>query len=239
MDDMVDEMLLADFLRAAVAIGEDAAAQDVQLVPPQDPAQVAVGQRRRRRQQPAADQRPRQRRRFAPGAAAGAEVDGRGDAPDQGGDRLDPFQYDQPEPFQYDQQSDEEQQGARFIPHQERRRRLAQARARARPGLAMAYLDSQAIPQQQACDVCGDRPAVVACRTCSEFQPILCCGACDQARHPHAHTHSRQIWSQGFWQHIRADEAIDDATLQHILGEHQAVTLLSASCSCLHEEYLC
>ena len=131
--------------------------------------------------------------------------------------------FQQPQQY-FDLQQVEPGPASRYIPHAERMERKEEAAAANRPGLLLGYLASQAVPlPQQLCQHCNVRHAVVACRSCSAFRTLLHCGSCDQTLHPHAHTHSRHSWSDGYWQPLQAHENISDDNQELLQGEHAPV----------------
>ena len=164
-----------------------------------------TGRGGRRGRQPARSGRLARNRAQPGGLAVGA------------GPAIRPPEQDQH--FDLQPEESEAAPGSRFIPHHERMRRKEEAIAANRPGLFMGYLASQGVPlPQQLCQHCTTATAAVACRTCSEFRKLLSCGSCDQAKHPHAHTHTRHTWADGYWQPMQGHESIDDSTQSRVTG---------------------
>jgi hypothetical protein len=76
----------------------------------------------------------------------------------------------------------------------------------ARPSLAALVVAAEAPPIiDKCCSSCKNRSALVRCRTCvgcddEGFQYL--CRPCDQAAHPFAHIHQREVWGDGYFQPI-------------------------------------
>lgn len=78
--------------------------------------------------------------------------------------------------------------------------------SKARPSLAALVVAAEAPPSiDKYCSSCKNRSALVRCRTCvgcddEGFQYL--CRPCDQAAHPFAHIHQREVWGDGCFQPI-------------------------------------
>jgi hypothetical protein len=96
---------------------------------------------------------------------------------------------------------------------QQRRGALEENWKKVRPSYAHTTIAAQATPHMDiVCTQCKIRGAVVRCLTCldSEGGYSHLCVICDGEQHPHAHFHVRQVWKEGYYKEIPAQQCFDD-----------------------------
>ena len=81
-----------------------------------------------------------------------------------------------------------------------------------RASYAHTTVAAQATPQSDIpCSKCKQRAPVVRCLTCLDCVGgyARLCGMCDEEEHPHAHFHVRQVWNEGYYEEIPAQQGFD------------------------------
>lgn len=104
---------------------------------------------------------------------------------------------------------------------QQRRGALEENWKTVRPSYAHTTIAAQATPHMDTvCTQCKILGAVVRCLTCldSEGDYSHLCGICDEQQHPHAHFHVRQVWKEGYYKEIPAQQCFDDSGQPAIKG---------------------
>ena len=98
--------------------------------------------------------------------------------------------------------------------------------------VAQTTIAAQAIPPTDIrCSKCNIRAPVVRCLTCldSEGGYSLMCGICDEEQHPHAQFHVRQVWDEGYYKAIPAQQCLDGSGQPVCKGEIFSCFLTFAS----------
>eukprot|EP00959_Pyramimonas_sp_CCMP1952_P458552 9476810-Pyramimonas_sp.AAC.1 len=95
--------------------------------------------------------------------------------------------------------------------------------SKVRPSLATGIVAAECVPEvERVCTTCNRARCVIRCKscTCQGDGYALLCPACDKAAHPYAHFHQREVWCQGHFKAIPAEEEFDeDGNLQYV-GKH-------------------
>ena len=94
--------------------------------------------------------------------------------------------------------------------------------SKVRPSLAAALVAAECVPGvARICTACNrNRTCVIRCKGCVSHEEgyALLCPDCDKAAHPFAHFHQREVWSQGYFKAIPAEQEFDEQGDLHSVG---------------------